>query len=115
MEPGKSNLVIYRGRTFRKSYQWKINGVVQDLTGYTAKLQARPFIDSPDVLFELTTENGGIAIIPGVDSQIDLYISESDTADYDFSTGVQDLCLINTDVIPFTYGSVTLIKTSTDG
>lgn len=115
MEPGKSDLVIYRGRTFRKTYVWKVNGVVQDLTGYTAKLQARPFIDSSDVLFELTTENGGIVITTGVNSQIDLYISKSATSDYDFSVGIQDLCLINGDTIPFTYGKVTLIKTSTDG
>lgn len=38
---------------------------VLDLTGCTARMQIRNKVSSPDILCELTTENGGIVIDGG--------------------------------------------------
>ena len=41
------------------------DGTVTDLTGYTAKMQAREYVEDTTVLdgFDLTTENGGLEIV----------------------------------------------------
>lgn len=41
------------------------DGTVTDLTGYTARMQARQYIEDTTVLngFDLTTENGGLEIV----------------------------------------------------
>lgn len=80
------------------------------LAGYTARMQIRAKIDSPDVLLELTTLNGRI-IIDAINSTITIYISADDTTNLDFTTAVYSMELINgTEVVPFINGNIGLVK-----
>lgn len=57
------NLKLEKGSVFKKTFVWKLaNGGVQDLTGWTARMQFRTKVSSPTVLLELTTENDGILL-----------------------------------------------------
>ena len=60
--PVKRKLRITQGATFNAGWTWKPGGVPADFTGCRARMQVRPDIDSPAVLLELTTENGGIVL-----------------------------------------------------
>ena len=81
-----------------------------NLTGYTARMQIRPTVDSATVLTTLTTENGGITINT-IDASITLNISATETAAYTWQTAVYGLELvIGTDVVPFANGTLTLVK-----
>lgn len=64
-----------------------------DLTGYTARMQVRRQVDENDVLIELTTENGRIAL-GGVAGTVTLSISAEDTAGL-VDDGVYDLEIIS--------------------
>lgn len=55
-----------------------------NLTGFIARMQIRPSIDSTTVLLELTTENGGITL-GGAAGTIDLLADADATALLDFS------------------------------
>lgn len=89
-----------QGATFTRSltlYNPTINGVPGepvDLTGYSARMQVRPEVDSPDVLVELTTENGYITL-GGPLGTMDLYIPADVTKNID-SDGRYDLKIYNT-------------------
>lgn len=107
----KYKIKIDQGATLRLVFTWK-TGATQipvDLTGYTGRMQIRSDISSPDIIKDLTTENGGITL-GGVDGKIMLYISALDTATFDFESAVYDIELIaaNGDVIRILEGEVTL-------
>ena len=82
-----------------------------DMTGYTARMQLRPKLDSSTIIEELTTENGKI-VIDNVNKTIKLLISATDTAAYTFSTAVYSLEVISSggQVIPFANGVISLVK-----
>jgi len=84
-----------------------------DLTGYTARMQIRITRGSTVSVHELTTENGGITL-NAADGGINLLISDTDTAAFDFDNAVYDLELINTngngDVTRVAEGTVRLHK-----
>jgi hypothetical protein len=91
-KPAKLKLTIYQGATFRKRLTWSAGtpAVPVDLTGCTARMQVREEVDSDTPLLTLTTENDRITL--GDDEgTIDLYVSDEDTADIDWSSGVFDL------------------------
>lgn len=69
-----------------------------DLTGYTARMQVRATLAATDTLFDLTTENGGIALDATL-CTITLNISATDTALADFKTSVYSLEMAKTGVI----------------
>lgn len=79
--------------------------------GFTARLQARSKIDSPTIIFSLTTENGGIAL-NHTDKTITINITAVATALLTFSTAVYSIEIIsNTGVVtPFVGGVLTLVK-----
>lgn len=114
------NLKIKQGATFRKRVTWKAGPegtpVVVNLTGYTARMQIRSDIASPDVLVELTTENGGI-VLGGVNGTIDLFISDEATGLYEWDTGVYDIELQSSigDVKNLFGGNVSVNKEVTRG
>lgn len=82
-----------------------------DLAGYTARMQLREKISSPDVLVSLTTENDGI-VIDNVAKTITLQLSASATAALDFATAVYSLELVSSSgvVTPFINGTVSLVQ-----
>ena len=90
--PAKLKLTIYQGATFRKRLTWSVGtpAVPVDLTGCTARMQVRPEVESPMVLLELTTANGGIAL-GGVAGTIELYVSDDASTLFTWTAGVWDL------------------------
>lgn len=111
--PAKRKLRIIQGATFRASWTWVSGGVPVDFTGCTARMQVRSDVDSPDVLLELTTENGGIALgaEPG---RIELMLGATHTASgaLDWDSGVYDLEIQfasgPNDVVRFAGGAITV-------
>lgn len=112
MPAAKKNLKIEQGATFIYSFTWDTNGVPVNLQGYSARMQLRSPIDSPDVIHELTTENGGITLHLNPAGKISLFISDSDTAAFDFDTCDYDLEVVapNGYVYKLMKGEVTLDK-----
>jgi len=54
---------IDQGSTLVRPFRWRDGeGTPIDWTGCRARMQLRPTVQSPIVLLELTTENGGIEI-----------------------------------------------------
>lgn len=81
-----------------------------DLAGYIGRMQIRASLDSPEVLLELTTENGGI-VIDNTQKTITINITYAQTAVFDFSTAVYSLELERAGVVtPFVNGNLTLIR-----
>ena len=85
MKPGQHDFTIYQGTTWRASLVWRdpLNNP-RDLTGYTARMQIRSTIDAITALADLTTENGGITIT-AAEGQIDLLLTDAETAALDFA------------------------------
>jgi hypothetical protein len=70
--------------------------VPYDLTGHTARMQARRTMESSGYLLYLSTENGGIEINPteGTTNVIQIYMTDEMTASIS-SSGVYDLEIEN--------------------
>jgi hypothetical protein len=94
MVPGKYNMVCPQGATFAKQLIYKIDGVVVNLTGYTARMQVRETHKSAAVILGLTTENGGITLGAAFGT-IDLYVGYTTTADLFPKCYVYDLELVS--------------------
>lgn len=78
------------------------------LANYTARMQIREKLSSETVLHSLTTENGGI-VLDNTQKTITLFISADTTADFDFSSAVYGLGLVNSSgVTSFATGNITL-------
>lgn len=74
------DLVIKQGSTYRQEFVYKDDdNEIVDLTGYTARMQIRPDVESETIIADLTTENDGITI-DGPNGSIELFISHTDTA-----------------------------------
>jgi hypothetical protein len=80
-----------------------------DLAGYTARMQIRAAIGASDVLLELTTENGRIAIDDAA-KRIDLVVAAADTAAITWAGAVYDLELVSPggEVLRPIFGKVTV-------
>ncbi|MCU4601851.1 hypothetical protein [Acinetobacter ursingii] len=112
MPAAKLNLKIEQGATFRQTFDWTTNGVPVNLTGFETRMQLRQPIDSPTIIHELTTSNGGIHFTDPLNGKFELFISNIDTAAFNFSTCVYDLEMVapNTDVTRLIEGTITLSK-----
>lgn len=104
----KYKIKINQGATLRIPFTWKSNGTAIDITGFTARMQIRKTISSTEIIHELTTENGGIIL--GDDGAFLIYISDSVTKTFNFTTAVYDLEFVNLegDVIRLLEGAVQL-------
>jgi hypothetical protein len=99
MTPGKYNMICPQGATFSKSLTWKIDDVPVNLTGYTARFQAkdsRALTRAP--LVNITTENGGI-ILGGISGSIDLTIEAIETAEFYPKEYLYNLELISSNIV----------------
>ena len=79
MNPGRYNITVYQGTTFQLSPVWKVDNLPVDLTGYTADMQVRQFVDSTSILVELSTTNGKIVIDAAI-GQVNLTLTAAQTA-----------------------------------
>lgn len=86
---------IDKGSTLDETFTWKAGtpAVPVDLTGCTARMQVRSEIDSPIVLLELTTENGGIEL-GGTAGTIRRRMTASATAALTWDSGVYDMEIV---------------------
>jgi hypothetical protein len=65
MAAGEYDFDIEQGATLFREIAWQDGtGAPVDLTGFTARMQIRPSINSDEIIHELTTENGEITILP---------------------------------------------------
>lgn len=82
VRPATVNFNLYQGATFSEPVTLKdAAGDPIDLTGATAKLQARRDISDPSAVFTLTSQSGGIAL-GGATGVITLLIDAATTAGY---------------------------------
>lgn len=93
--PGKLNLKINRGETFRHLLKWQdANEAPIDLTGYSARMHVRSSVDAPTTLLELTTANNKISFPNADQGEILLHLTAAETAALTWDTGVYDLELV---------------------
>jgi len=59
---GSFDFTIEQGATFNLVMTWKIDGVAVNLTGYTARLQARVDVADTTTVLSMTTSGGGITL-----------------------------------------------------
>lgn len=98
MTPGKYNMICPQGSTFSKRLTWIIDDVPVDLTGYTARMQAKISHSSKcQPIFNITTENGGISVDD--EGNVDLLIDADDTAGFIAKDYLYDLELISSSVV----------------
>lgn len=97
MTPGEYNITIYQGARWAKTIVWEDeDGNLVNLTGWTARMQARKqHWSSGEPLVELSTENGRITL-DGAAGTISLEIDTATTTALERITkGAYDLELVN--------------------
>jgi hypothetical protein len=105
MIAGTYNLTCEQGATFSRLIEIEQPDLVNDptggtyieynLSGYTARMQVRRTVDADNYLVYLTSQNGGLTVIPGIyENQIEMFMSASVTASIDKS-GVYDLEIVD--------------------
>lgn len=88
---------IEQGATLLKPIVWKdSSGTPVNLTGYTAKMQVRQSVASPDILLEMSTANSKIQLTPSTGT-ITLVFSAATTAAIAWKRGKYDLELTSAD------------------
>mgnify|MGYP000337768281 CR=1 FL=1 len=76
---GTYNITCDQGATLHKSISWNNSAnSPYNLTGYSARMQVRPTVDSTTVILELTTGNGRITL-GSTEYNISLLVSASVT------------------------------------
>ena len=91
-------MICPQGATFSKRLTWSINDVPVDLTGYTAKMQARDSYGAIcTAVVDITTENGGITLDSS--GNIDLLVSATETATLHAKDYVYDLELVTGTIV----------------
>ena len=121
MIAGIYNFTCEQGTTFSRLIEIEQPDLVNDptgqtyidynLSGYQARMQVRRTVDNANYLVYLTSENGGLTVIPGIyENQIQMFMSASVTASISQS-GVYDLEIIDAEgfVSRVLQGSFTLI------
>jgi hypothetical protein len=93
MAAGTLDFTIEQGATFNLLLTWKINDTLVNLTGYTARLQARVDVEDSELILSLTTSNGGITL-GGAAGTISLDQTATQTTLLPAGTYVYDLELI---------------------
>lgn len=86
---------IEQGATFVKVVTWKDDlGVARNLTGCTARLQARASLSSVDTLIDLASPNTGLVITP-LTGTITITLSATETAAFTWKRAKYDLELMD--------------------
>ncbi len=63
MTAATHNILAEQGATYAQTFTCRdSDGVLVDLTGYTARMQVRASYEAADKLLDLTTENGSITL-----------------------------------------------------
>lgn len=110
--PGRLDLVIRKGDTYRKPMVFGGAGFTPtDLTGFTARMDIRD-PDTGALLVELTTSNGKI-LMGNTDLTVTLLLTDAETRAFTWSRGVYDFELKDTpgtgDVTTYLEGEVCVV------
>jgi len=100
--PEPVTMYLNQGATWNRSFVYYQNGVVVNLTGYTARVWFKRAITDTAYLLELSTSNGGI-VIDGINGKVTLKITAAISATLS-GTYIYDVKLIsatNEDFYPF--------------
>jgi hypothetical protein len=121
MIAGIYNLTCEQGTTFSRLIEIEQPDLANDpsgqtyieynLSGYRARMQVRRTVDNAAYLVSLTSENGGLRVIPGIyENQLQMFMSASVTASITQS-GVYDLEIVDAEgnVSRVLQGTFTLI------
>jgi hypothetical protein len=115
------NIRFDKGKTLKPVFYYlsPTNAVI-DLTDYTARMQVRLTSDTATTIWDLTTENSGLAIVTGTATLADgttvanaqgikLNVTATQTAAVTWEKAVFDIELIEPllDVLPFIKGTLT--------
>ncbi len=84
------NIVVPSGTTFELHARYVVNGLDVSTVNYRGKLQVRPFVNSPIVLFEANTVNGMVAFT-GIDAGVHLLFPPEISDAWLWTIGVYDL------------------------
>jgi len=95
MAAGTLDFAIEQGATFNLLLTWKIDNTDVNLTGYTARLQARVDIEDTETVLSLTTDSGGGITLGGSAGTISLDRTATQTAALVAGDYVYDLELIS--------------------
>ena len=106
MAAGKYSFIIEQGATTNLNVQWTdASGSAVDLTGYQARMQIRPGIESNDVYISLTSDlqpdgtglnlSGSNGETPVQSGSIGIYISAYSSSLLNFTEAYYDLELVN--------------------
>jgi len=104
------NLNIEQGIPFWAGFRAKnSDDSNKNITGYTARMQLRVSIRSPDIALEATTENAKLVLDP-TESTVVIQLTEEDTKSLVYKRYVYDLELVDTFGVPlrFIQGEVTV-------
>jgi hypothetical protein len=94
---GLYNITCEQGATFKRSMTWTDPAKnPRNLTGYTARMQVRPAVDSNIVILSLTTENSRISI-DGPAGTVNLHVDDATTNNLAAGLYVYDLEIISGD------------------
>ena len=93
MAAGTLDLTIEQGSTYNLVLTWRIDGTAVNLTGYTARLQARVDAEDTETVLSMTTSGGGITL-GGAAGTITLDQSATQTAAITAGTYIYDLEMV---------------------
>lgn len=92
MVAARYNILIEQGATFNASFD--VSEAFASLSGYSARLQARPTIDSATKYLDLSTSTSGLSIDEST-RVITMSLPATTTATLTFSTALYDLELVS--------------------
>lgn len=104
--PAALDIELRKGSTLNVTMIWKdAAGDPIDLSGHDGRMKIKRFLTDAVAEHDMTVGNGGIFLNETLGS-IRLYISDVDSAAFEFDEGVQDLELIDGagDVVPIFAG-----------
>lgn len=96
------NFTTFSDADFAQAFQWVINDVPFDFTGYGLAMMVRKRADDAEVFLSLSTENGGIAYTPDVDGKLttfSIYIMREQMTELAPGDYVHSLILIRPDTL----------------
>jgi hypothetical protein len=106
MAAGRYSFVLEQGATFNIQLDWTDgNGDPIDLTGYHARMQLRPTVESSDVILSLSSSldvsgsgiflRGSTNDLPLTSGSIGIYIAADTSQNLDFNEAYYDLEIVS--------------------
>jgi len=95
MRAAKFDIIVEQGSTYNKRIQWKdSSGTAVNIAGYTAFLEVKNNKQETAALISLSI-GSGITLTTPASGILDIAITATQTAAFDFDRAVYDLVLVN--------------------